>query len=102
MESIKSVIKKHFSAFVYFYSYLGNKIFIAFFFSIAVSLMDGLGLTMFIPLLQAITENGAIDSSGMGNMGYLVDGLQSLGLSLTVVNILIVMIIFFSLKGISI
>lgn len=100
MQRLKIFIKKYFSSFVYFYRYLKNKIFIAFFLSIGVSLMDGLGLTMFIPLLQAITDNGEVDSQGMGKLGYLIEGLQSMGISFTVINILIVMIVFFSLKGV--
>jgi len=102
MSKLKNLIKRYFSSFAYFYRYLKGKIFIAFFLSIAVSLMDGLGLTMFIPLLQAITEKGEIDSSGMGKMGYLIEGIQSFGITFTVINILIVMIIFFSLKGLSV
>lgn len=97
----KSFIKRYFTNLTYFYKYLGKKIFIAFFLSVAVSLMDGMGLTMFIPLLQAISDNGEVNGAGMGKMAYLINGLRGAGISLTVANILIVMIIFFTLKGIA-
>jgi len=102
MNKLKKVIKKYFTSFTYFYQYLRGKIFIAFFLSVAVSLMDGLGLTMFVPLLQAIMEDGEIDVTGMGKMGHLIESLQSMGIVLSVTNILLVMIVFFSLKGLAV
>lgn len=102
MDKLKAFVKRYFTSFAYFYRYLKSKIFIAFFLSVAVSLMDGLGLTMFIPLLQAIAEDGEVTAEGMGKMGILIEGLEGMGISLTVMNILIVMIIFFSLKGLSV
>ena len=99
MNKLKKFIKKYFSSFSYFYRYLRGKIFIAFFLSVAVSLMDGLGLTMFVPLLQAIAQDGEVDAEGMGKMGILVEALEGIGISLTIMNILVVMIVFFTLKG---
>ena len=71
----------------------------AFGLSIAVGVMDGLGLAMFLPLLQMIdgTENSA---EGLGKLGFLVDGMRFLGISLTVSAVLLVMIGFFLMKGV--
>lgn len=101
MSKIKKRIKKYFSSFAYFYRYLRNKIFVAFFLSVFVSLLDGLGLTMFIPLLQVIGEEGMVDAQEMGKLSYVVTGLESLGIPLTVISVLLVMIVFFSLKGVA-
>src|SRR5690625_5412062 len=76
MSTLKKLIKKYFSSFAYFYRYLRNKIFIAFFLSVFVNLLDGLGLTMFIPLLQVIGEEGMVDAGEMGKLSYVVTGLD--------------------------
>ena len=42
------------SYFRFFYSYLGAAVFIALGLSMIVALLDGFGLTMFLPLLKAV------------------------------------------------
>ncbi|NLB25749.1 MAG: hypothetical protein GX820_03540 [Bacteroidales bacterium] len=66
MKQLKKITKKYFSSFVFFYKYLQNKIFIAFFLSVVVSFLDGLGLTMFFPLLQVVGEGGTVNPDEMG------------------------------------
>ncbi|MGB6093707.1 MAG: ABC transporter transmembrane domain-containing protein, partial [Moheibacter sp.] len=102
MNQLKNLIKKYFSNFAFFYRYLGKRIFLAFLLSISVSFLDGLGLSMFFPLLQVV--GGDADSLGMGDSGnlkYLIDGIQSLGIPLTLGSVLILMIVFFVFKGIA-
>lgn len=98
---LKNFIKKYFSSFVFFYRYLGNRIFLAFFLSVAVSFLDGLGLTMFFPLLQVVGGEGEVDTEAMGNMRYLLEGIEQTGISLTLISVLVIMLVFFSLKGIA-
>lgn len=101
MNLFKKFIKKYFSSLAFFYSFLRNRIFIAFLLSIAVSFLDGLGLSMFFPLLQVVSgENIQVDSAEMGNLSYLIQGIESLGIPLNLVSVLIVMIVFFLFKGI--
>lgn len=103
MNKVKSFIRKYFSSFAYFYRYLRTKVFIAFFLSVFVSLLDGMGLTMFVPLLQVIGgDEGMVDSQEMGKLAYLIDGFQNSGIPLTIVSVLLLMILFFSLKGVAI
>ena len=102
MNKLKALIKRYFSSFAYFYKYLRSKVFIAFFLSVFVSFLDGLGLTMFIPLLQVISGDGQVKSQEMGKLSYLIDGFQNIGIPLTIVSVLVIMIVFFSLKGIAI
>src|SRR5690625_3802110 len=98
MGTLKKFITKYFSSFTFFYSYLGRKIFFAFVLSVGVGFLDSLGLTMFFPLLQVVGDEG-VDPDSLGRMRILVEVLDSIGISLTLVSILAVMIIFFGLKG---
>lgn len=97
-----SIIKNRFSDFRFFYSYLGSRIFISLTLSFSVGLMDGLGLAMFIPLLQLVEAGGVYDASsgGSGNMDYFIQGLNYVGLSLNLITVLLLILVFFSLKGI--
>lgn len=99
---IKKYINKYFASFLYFYRHLGYRIFLAIGLSFCVGLLDGFGLAMFLPLLQLVTgdSNGAA-GDGMGGMEFIVDGLHELGIPLTLESILLIIIIFFTLKGIA-
>jgi subfamily B ATP-binding cassette protein MsbA len=101
MDSLKSIIKKYFGSFVFFYHYLRNKIFIAMGFSIAVSILDGFGLSMFLPLLQVVDNNGSVNAEEMGNLRFLIDGIEALGVNLTIGFVLLFMLLFFAFKGVA-
>src|SRR5690554_620777 len=100
MQSLKNLIKKYFSSFAYFYSYLGYRIFLMLFLSILIGVLDGLGLTMFLPLLQMADGSSQVSSEGMGSMGFVVEGIESLGIVLNIKTALLFMFGFFTLKGI--
>lgn len=99
---IKEILNSRFSDFRFFYSYLGNRIFISLTLSFSVGLMDGLGLAMFIPLLQLVESGGEYNaaSGGSGNMDYFIQGFHYLGLSLNLVTVLLLILGFFILKGV--
>jgi ABC-type multidrug transport system fused ATPase/permease subunit len=66
-----------------------------------VGILDGFGLAMFLPLLQMVDGSGGeVDSEQMGNLSFLIEGLKSLGFGLNLQTVLIVMLVFFSLKGV--
>jgi subfamily B ATP-binding cassette protein MsbA len=100
MQSIKKILAKQFSTFYYFYSYLGYRIFLALSLSILVAVLDGFGLSMFLPLLQMVGGNEQVDPQAMGNLRFLLDGIQNMGLDLSLSIILIFMLFFFIIKGI--
>lgn len=102
IDKFKKFVKKYFSSFAFFYSYLRNKIFIVLFLSIAVSFLDGIGLTMFIPLLQVVDSSSSIDASEMGKLGLLVEGMQNIGIPMELVWVLVIMLVFFCLKGVAV
>ena len=101
MNTLKKFIKKYFQYFSYFYSHLGNRIFVSFSVSVFVGVMDGLGLAMFIPLLQ-MTESGKphTDNASTGNMSFLYNMVHSMGIPITLGYVLIILLVFFSLKGV--
>ncbi|MBB6681537.1 ABC transporter ATP-binding protein [Aequorivita sp. 609] len=101
MLKLKNFIKKYFTDFAFFFRYLRAKVFIAFFLSVAVSFLDGLGLTMFIPLLQVVSESNMANPDKMGYLGVFIKTLEAVGISMTLQSILILMIVFFVLKGVA-
>jgi subfamily B ATP-binding cassette protein MsbA len=104
MNSIKKKLSLEnlFTDFRFFHSFLGTRIFFSLILSFTVGLMDGLGLAMFIPLLQIVGGGGEIttDQNSFGNLDYLINGLNSFGISLTITSVLGLILFFFSLKGI--
>lgn len=101
MNIIKKFIKRYLKHFSYFYIHLRYRIFVSLFLSLAVGTLDGFGLAMFLPLLQMVDGQEVADGESMGNMRFLVDGIEALGLNLNLVTILTVMLFFFVLKGIA-
>src|SRR3982751_4102386 len=98
LKTLKNLFKKYFQYFYYFYSHLGYRLFISLFLNILVGLMDGLGLAMFIPLLQMVDGNkGKADHGNMGNLSFLADIFNYFGISLTLGVVLCVIFFFFSL-----
>jgi len=87
--------------FLFYYSIIGNKLLVNLGLSITISFLDGLGLAMFIPLLQAVGEDGVVKNDGpdSDNLRYFTDIVQSLGFDLTISTILIFLVVVFSIKG---
>ena len=101
MNNLKKILAKQFKTFHYFYTFLGNRILLALGLSILVGAMDGLGLSMFLPLLQMAGDTGQVNPEDMGNLSFLVEGIQALGLELNLTIVLAFMLLFFILKGFS-
>src|SRR5690606_4901536 len=100
VKKIKQSVKKSFKHFGYFYSHLGYRVFISFSLSFLVGILDGFGLTMFFPLLETVGGGKSDAGAGMGGLSFLVDGIESLGIGLNIYSILIIIILFFLLKGV--
>lgn len=100
--TMKLNLRNRFSDFRFFYSYLKNKIFFALTLSFFVGLLDGLGLAMFIPLLQLVGGGGEFEASSenIGNLSYFIYALNWMGLSLNLSTALLLILFFFSLKGV--
>lgn len=69
-------------------------------FSIFIGVLDGFGLSMFLPLLQMVNDSSDVDADNLGKLSFLLDFIEFLGLSLTLITILTFMSIFFLIKGV--
>ncbi|WP_114752674.1 ABC transporter ATP-binding protein [Pleomorphovibrio marinus] len=99
---IKKALKRIFSNLHWFFTYLGYKIFLAAFISIVVGVLDGFGLTLFLPLLQMVSGDGTVEAEPMGNLGFILEGINAVGIQITLLSILLFMVFFFSLKGLAV
>lgn len=100
MKLFKKIIKKYFSNFAYFYQYLRNKLFVVIFLSIAVGILDGVGLTMFLPLLEIADGSKVANENSLGNLRVIIDFFKTIGFELNLKVILLFLFLFFLLKGI--
>lgn len=100
MNRLKKMIANRFKDFAFYYHYLEYRVFISLFLSIIVGVLDGFGLTMFLPLLQKISGSENINQEALGNLGELLLKLEDLGVRFTLLSVLLTMVFFFSLKGI--
>jgi subfamily B ATP-binding cassette protein MsbA len=85
--------------FKFFFSILRLKFFLNIALNVAIGLLDGLGLTMLIPLLQSMEGNGSSGKS-LGQLQYIVTFFESLGFPLTINVILSIFLILFALKAV--
>lgn len=98
-----SIIPGHlFKEFRYFHDILKQRIFIVLGMSVFAGVLDVFGLTMFLPLLSIVlgAQSGIPGASDTVNLEFLVTYFDRFGISLTLINVIIIMMIFFSLKAI--
>jgi ABC-type multidrug transport system fused ATPase/permease subunit len=99
MRLLKKIISQNFQSFTFFYAHLRHRAFFIIVVSLFVGLMDGFGLTMFLPLLQITESASKFDNDQMGNMSFLVASFDSIGIPLTTYSALVAIMILFTLKG---
>lgn len=86
--------------FRYFYGYMGNKLIFNIVLAVILGLLDGIGLALFIPLLQFVNDaEGTASGESMGGMSFVLDGFAMLGVSINLFSVLTLMVIVFSIKG---
>lgn len=100
MLNIKSFLQKYLVHFSYFFHHLGYRIFIAFSLSFLVGLLDGLGLAMFLPLLQMVDGSADVNPEALGRMSFLINSIELLGFKLNLFLVLGMLLTLFVLKGI--
>ena len=100
-QSIRNLITKNFTSFTFFYRYLRYRIWILLVISILVGLLDGLGLSMFLPMLKMVADTDeTIDSESMGSLSFIMDIFYATDIELNLTTVLLTMLFFFILKGI--
>jgi ABC-type transport system involved in cytochrome bd biosynthesis fused ATPase/permease subunit len=92
-------VKQRFEGFLFFYRYIGNRIILALALSIVVGVLDGFGLTMFLPLLQVVESGETINGAELGGLQFLITAIQKLNISLNLMSVLAFIVIFFILKS---
>jgi ABC-type multidrug transport system fused ATPase/permease subunit len=100
MNLIKQLLTKYFENLIYFYIQLRYRLFVMLFLGVLVGVLDGFGLAMFMPLLEMVNDTKKANGSSLGNLSFLIEGMESIGLSLNLTSVLIIMVFFFIFKGI--
>src|SRR4051812_40317086 len=95
---IKSLVKTYFKNFLFFYKRMGNRIFVMVMLTVFVGVMDGMGLTMFLPLFQIAAKEGENHNvtTSEDKAGALMHWFH---MPITLVNILTIMVVFYLIKG---
>ncbi|NGP76680.1 ABC transporter ATP-binding protein [Balneolaceae bacterium YR4-1] len=86
----------------YYYEYLGWRIFPLLGIGLFVGLLDGFGLAMFVPLLEMAADGEPSSGESMGNLKFIIDSIEFLGLGISLYSVLVTMIFFFVFKGIAV
>lgn len=89
------------SSFKYYYNYLGIKILLILALGLITGVLDGLGLTMFLPLIQMASGDPSVNSEALGGLSFIVDFFKWVGININLTSVLLVMFFFFLLKGIA-
>lgn len=93
--------KNNFSGyFSFYYHVVGNRLLVFLGLSILISFFDGMGLAMFIPLLEAVS-NGP-DKPGeesLGQLRHFTNFVRMMGFELNITTVLSMLVILFIIKG---
>ncbi len=97
---LKKIIHKNSVSFRYFYGYLGHRVFLIFGSSIVIGFLDSLGIAMFFPLLQLVDPSKSAPKTNNNNLGFVTTAFETVGFPVTLTSVLLLMTLFFILKGI--
>ena len=93
---MKKILNKYFSSFAFFFKELKYKLFLIIVLSTIVGLLDGLGLAVFMPLLELVGNAGKVTDASRTPVHEFIN---TLGISITFTNVLLLMLVVFSFKG---
>ena len=98
--NLKDIIKSNMQYPVYFYRELGMRLLFVTGLIIVVGFLDGLGLSMFLPLLQMVDGSQSVNPANFGQLRFIFEWISSIGLQLNLEVVLLFLCVFFLLKGI--
>ena len=99
---MKQLLKNTLPNLAFFFSYLRYRLLLLLIVNVAVAFMDGLGLAMFLPMLELVADqDSTATTKQMGQLAFVLDGIRALGLQLNLTVVLLSMLFFFILKGIA-
>ena len=84
----------------WFFTYLRFEILLGVFISINVGVLDALGLSMFIPMLQLFGDESSNRNTSFPNQA-IIDLFELLGVDLNLYSVLFIMLLLFCFKGIA-
>lgn len=96
---IKNILIKSNKSLYFFYKEIRNKFFALLFTYIVIGVLDGIGLTMFLPLLQLTDTNGNVKPNEFGSLGNAFLFIEDIGVTINFKSILLLLVFFFILKG---
>lgn len=85
--------------FQFYYSVVGKRLLFSILLSITVTVLDGVGLSMFMPLMQSVSGEPSATKNSMGRLHYVTDAITKMGFPLTLNTVLVVLVLLFSIKG---
>ncbi|MCM4157104.1 ABC transporter ATP-binding protein [Gramella sp. AN32] len=95
---IAKSFSKSFKYFNFFQRYLGYRVYLILFLSLLVGLADGIGLALFIPLIQLAVGTGNSAESSQDSISSFI--LEHVNMELTLLNIFLLIFGFFCMKSI--
>jgi len=98
LKNLLKFFKDKLGVFIYFLSEFRHELFFSVALSFLVGLFDGLGLAIFIPLLEIISNSGTTNSVSDSSINAVMERFD---FELTLNNVLCVMVIVFIVKGIA-
>lgn len=101
--ALRKIVRENFHGLAFFFRYMRWRIFFLFAMSVIVGLMDGFSLAMFMPLIELMSSEQGVTAASierMGSLGFLVEGITSLGITLNLTVVLSVIIGFILIKGV--
>lgn len=93
---MKNYFRNKFESFLFFKSYVGYKVYLQLILSVVISLLDSIGLSLFIPLLSKLDDTSK--SSATNDSSDFLSNFEFLK-EMNVANILALIVLFFCLKG---
>src|SRR4051794_24820118 len=84
----------------FYYNVVGKRLLISISLSIIVTVLDGIGLAMFIPLIQSVSGGNGSGKGSMGHLHFLTDTIVKMGFPLTLTTVLVVLVLLYVTKGI--
>lgn len=97
---MSSNLNKRVYYFSFFRKYLKERVFVVVFLNILVGMLDGLGLTMFLPLLYIAAGEKFNANANNADLAQLNTWVEYFGIPLNLANVLFLLVVFFVLKGI--
>jgi len=93
---IKKYLKKYLGSFVFFFKELRYKILLTIILSFSVGLLDGLGLAIFMPLLDLVANPEKVVGESQTPINEFIN---TIGITINFTNVLILMAAVFTFKG---